>query len=53
MSATSRCPLDGNLRRVVDRDRFGVTWRCGWCGEHSREEFEPTPANDLNREWER
>jgi hypothetical protein len=49
----SPCPLDGNLRSVVDRDRYGVTWKCAWCGEHSREEFDPTPANDVQRSFDR
>jgi len=51
MSEMSSCPLDGNLRRVVERDRLGVLWRCGWCGQHSREDYEPTSRNDLQREW--
>lgn len=52
MSIKSPCPFDGNLRTVVDRDRHGVTWRCGWCGQYSREEFDPTPTNDLQRAYE-
>lgn len=47
------CELDGSVRVVIDRDRFGVTWRCPFCKGISREEFDPTPTNDLNREWER
>ena len=47
----SVCSLDGSVRVIVDRDRYGVTWRCPFCKGLSREEFEPTPANDLQREW--
>lgn len=53
MSETSRCPLDGGLRRIVERDRLGILWRCGWCGQHSREEFEPDPRNDIQRSFDR
>jgi len=45
------CPLDGNLRKVVERDRYSVSYHCGWCGTWSREEYEPTAAGDLQREW--
>lgn len=49
----SACDLDGSVRFIVDRDRYGVTWRCPFCKAHTREEFEPDPRNDLNREWDR
>ena len=47
------CPLDGSVRTIVDRDRYGVTWKCPWCGGYSREEFEPSTTGDLQREWDR
>lgn len=45
------CELDGSLRVIVDRDRYGVTWRCPFCKAMTREEFDPTPTNDLQREY--
>lgn len=47
----SACEFDGSVRFIVDRDRFGVTWKCPFCKQFSREEFEPTPTDDLQREW--
>lgn len=47
------CELDGSVRFVVDRDRFGVTWRCPFCKQLSREEFDPSPANDVQRSFDR
>lgn len=51
MSLMDPCPSCGNLRRCVDRDRYGVTWFCNWCRTHATETFEPDPSNDLQREW--
>lgn len=34
------CPLDGNLRTVVESDRYSAAYHCGWCGTWSREEVE-------------
>ena len=45
------CELDGSLRVIVDHDRYGVTWRCPFCKTLTREEFDPTPTNDLQREY--
>jgi len=47
----SMCQLDGSVKTVVERDRYSVTYRCPWCGQHSTEEHEPDVRNDLNREW--
>jgi hypothetical protein len=55
----SMCSLDGSVRVIVDRDRYGVTWQCPFCKGLSREEFDPRPiapraiGTALNREWER
>ena len=47
----SMCQLDGSVKTVLDRDRYSVTYRCPWCGQHSIEEFDPTTTNDLQREF--
>lgn len=47
------CPLDGSVRVVINRDRYGVDYRCPFCKGLAREEFEPDVRNDLSREWER
>lgn len=46
------CELDGSVRVVIDRDRFGVTWRCPFCRAVAREEYEPDVRNDLQREFD-
>lgn len=40
----SACPVDGSVRTVIDRDRYGVTWKCNWCGGYAREEFDQRGA---------
>lgn len=47
------CPLDGSVRTEVESDRYSITWKCPWCGQFSREEFDPSPANDVQRSFDR
>ena len=47
-----RCPLDGHLRKIVESDRYAVVYHCGWCGEYTRDDYDPTPANDLQRAYD-
>jgi hypothetical protein len=47
------CPLDGSNRIVVESDRYSTIWKCPFCGQLSREEFEPDPANDVQRSFDR
>lgn len=47
------CELDGSLQIVIDSDRYGTTWRCPFCRQVTRDDHDPTPANDAQREWER
>lgn len=49
----SMCQLDGSVKTVIDRDRYSVSYRCPWCGQHSIEELEANPTDLLQREYDR
>lgn len=40
----SPCPLDGNIRHIIEREPDAVIYRCSWCKQVSREELDTTDA---------
>jgi hypothetical protein len=46
------CQLDGSLQVVIDQDRYGQTLRCPFCRQVTRDDYDPTPANDLQRAYD-